>query len=58
MNARRPIGFPLLAGLLTMTLGAAAVAQISNAAPSVHPLAFVQTAAACVHTDPLNAPVL
>lgn len=56
MNARRPIGFPLLAALLTMALGAAAAAQTPNAAPSVHPLAFVQTAAACVHTEPMNTP--
>lgn len=45
-----------MASLLTMALGGAASAQTQSAAPSVHPLTFVQTATACVHTDPMNAP--
>lgn len=55
---RRALSISLQALIIAAmaALGAAAAAQTPNAAPSVHPLAFVQTAAACVHTDPLNAP--
>lgn len=52
----RKSAIAILATLLTLGLGAAASAQTQSAAPTVHPLAFVQTAAACVHTEPMNTP--
>lgn len=45
-----------IAAMAALALGGAASAQTPTATPPVHPLAFVQIAAACVHTDPMNAP--
>lgn len=49
-----------LCAMIVLTTGHSAAqtsgAQTPNAAPPVHPLAFVQTAAACVHKEPMNVP--
>lgn len=56
MSNARPKRAALLAALFAVFCASQAAAQSPSAAPPVHPLAFVQTAAACVHTDPMNAP--
>lgn len=41
---------------MILLIAGRAVAQTPNAAPSIHPLTFVQTAAACVNRDSANTP--